>query len=415
MPDPMDLVTQRAQARVRSILADRYRLEALIGIGGTAAVYRARHRNGNRVAIKVLHLEYALDRDMRSRFLSEGYAANNIAHRCCVRVLDDATAPDGSPYLVMELLEGETLDQRLRSAGGRLPPAEVLAIFHQVLDVLAAAHAKGIVHRDVKPENLFLTVDGTVKILDFGIARLGDATVAHATVTGQVFGTPGFLPPEQALGEVSKIDHRTDLWAAGATMFTLLTGEYVYGETLPAKLIALAATTEPRPVSSVDSTLPQPIADIIDRALCWDRDQRWPSARAMQRAVEQANAIVYGVPLEAPRAAAVPAVPQEAPTRRRAPSRAVLIAIAGLVVVVAALSAIGAWVWWTLRAEPSREAVHDAHATASSDPPRTEEPERLDPEPIAPVAASALPSVTATTRRPPRPALPRSTGAFDYQ
>ena len=151
----------RARARVGSVLNDKYRLDRVLGVGGMAAVYSATHlRNASRVAVKLLHPEMAADSNVRARFLREGYAANSVEHPGTVRILDDDTAEDGSVFLVMELLEGETLDHRWERSGHRLGAREVARLMYQVLDVLAAAHAKGIVHRDIKPENLFLTRDG---------------------------------------------------------------------------------------------------------------------------------------------------------------------------------------------------------------------------------------------------------------
>ena len=163
-----------AQSRVGKTLRKRYRLDALIGIGGMAAVYRGAHRNGNRVAIKVLHPELSTNADIRGRFLKEGYTANAVDHAGAVRVLDDDVDDDGTVFIVMELLEGETVDTRWTRSSQRLPFRDVLSFAYEVLDVLAAAHANGIVHRDVKPENLFFTREGKVKVLDFGIARMRD-------------------------------------------------------------------------------------------------------------------------------------------------------------------------------------------------------------------------------------------------
>ena len=146
-------------------------MESLLGVGGMAAVYAATHRNGKRVAVKMLHAEMSHDGDVKQRFLQEGYAANTIQHDGAVSVMDDDVAPDGSAFIVMELLEGETVEQRWERSGQRLPVREVLAIVEQLLDVLAAAHAKNVVHRDMKPENLFITRAGQLKVLDFGIAQ----------------------------------------------------------------------------------------------------------------------------------------------------------------------------------------------------------------------------------------------------
>src|SRR5262249_36907111 len=145
--------------------------------------------------------ELAFDRNIKSRFLREGYIANKVGHPGAVSVLDDDEGDDGSIVLVMELLEGETVDGRWRRAGKKLPPREVMLIGDQLLEVLAAAHAAEIIHRDVKPENLFLTRDGALKVLDFGIARLRELSAkSGATGSQSSLGTPAFMPPEQARG-----------------------------------------------------------------------------------------------------------------------------------------------------------------------------------------------------------------------
>src|SRR5580692_2289878 len=162
----------RARGRIGVLLQDKWKLDSLLGIGGMAAVYAATHRNGKRVAVKMLHPEFSHDEEIRTRFLQEGYAANTIQHDGAVSVLDDDLAPDGSAFIVMELLEGETVEQRWERSGQRLPIGDALVIIEQLLDVLVAAHARNVVHRDIKPENLFVTKAGAVKVLDFGIAKV---------------------------------------------------------------------------------------------------------------------------------------------------------------------------------------------------------------------------------------------------
>lgn len=156
------------------MLCGKWTLRRLVGVGGMAAVYEAEHRNGKRVAVKVLHAELSIAGEVLSRFLREGYAANRVGHPGAVSVLDDGVAEDGAAFLVMDLLEGETLEVRRTRSRGGLPVAEVLRIADAVLDILAAAHTRGIVHRDVKPENIFVTSAGEVRLLDFGIARVHD-------------------------------------------------------------------------------------------------------------------------------------------------------------------------------------------------------------------------------------------------
>jgi serine/threonine protein kinase len=296
---PADAATRRALARVGTMLRDKWRIDRLLGIGGTAAVYAGTHRNGKRGAIKILHFELAQDDDARRRFLKEGYAANRVAHPGAVSVLDDDSTDDGSVFLVMELLDGRSVDALAKGEPHhRLGLAATLNIVDQVLEVLAAAHDKGIVHRDLKPENLFLTRDGTVKVLDFGIARIHERSgaAARATRVGDAMGTPAFMPPEQALGNWDDVDPRTDLWAAGATMFTLLTGRMVH-EAATLNQILLAAMTKPAPpLRSILPDVPAPVAEVVDRALAFERDRRWPDARSMQAALREAGSGVDGFP-----------------------------------------------------------------------------------------------------------------------
>ncbi len=220
----------------------------MLGIGGMAAVYAATHRNGKRVAVKMLHPEFSHDEDVRTRFLQEGYAANTIQHDGAVSVLDDDLAPDGSAFIVMEMLEGETVEQRWERSGQRLPLGEVLGIADQLLDVLVAAHAKSVVHRDIKPENLFVTKTGAVKVLDFGIAKVFERQQSRqsATRAGMVMGTPAFMAPEQALAHWDEVDGRTDLWAVGATMFMLLSGQHVHEAQSSQEQLILSATAPAR-------------------------------------------------------------------------------------------------------------------------------------------------------------------------
>jgi len=285
-----DPTIARARARIGMTLQDKWKLDSLVGVGGMAAVYAATHRNGKRVAVKVLHAEMSHDAEVRQRFLREGYAANTLQHEGAVSVMDDDVAPDGSAFIVMELLEGETVERFWERCGQRLAPREVLAIADQLLDVLAAAHAKNVVHRDIKPENLFLTHGGVLKVLDFGIAKVHEAHAARATATrvGMVMGTPAFMAPEQARARWDEVDGRTDLWAVGATMFTLLSGGYVHeGESGNDQLI-LSATAPARSLALAAPGLPAEVVGIVDRALAFERDKRWPDALSMQLAVRAA-------------------------------------------------------------------------------------------------------------------------------
>ncbi|HEX4516664.1 MAG TPA: serine/threonine-protein kinase, partial [Polyangiaceae bacterium] len=263
-----------AEARIGTVLRGKYRLDRVIGIGGMATVYAATHRNKKKVAIKMLHPELSVRENIRTRFLREGYVANTVDHPGAVSVLDDDVAEDGSAFLVMELLTGQAVDEMAAAEGGKLPIGVVVAIADALLDVLASAHDKGIVHRDLKPANLFVTSDGRLEVLDFGIARLHDEQAVEATAAGSMLGTPAFMAPEQALAESTRIDAQTDLWAVGATMFALLTGDYVHEGTNASQLLVAAATKKARPVASVAKDVPAPIASVIDEALAFDKPER---------------------------------------------------------------------------------------------------------------------------------------------
>jgi serine/threonine protein kinase len=250
----VDELSVQAGARVGRILKGKWRLDALLGIGGMAAVYAATHRNGNRIAVKMLHPQLSNEGEIRERFLREAYVANSVGHPDVISIQDDEMDEDGAVFLVMELLEGETVEARFRRVG-RLGVQEALWVADRVLDVLTAAHAKGVVHRDLKPENLFITRKPEVKVMDFGIAHLRESSQKALTRQGAVMGTPAFMPPEQARGQWQLVDAQSDLWAVGATMFTLLSGRHVHqATTLNERL--LAAMTQQAPSLSSLAALP---------------------------------------------------------------------------------------------------------------------------------------------------------------
>lgn len=289
MSDGMAEDLARAQARVGQVLKEKWTLDRLLGVGGMGAVYAATHRNKKRGAVKILHAELSSEAAIRERFLREGYVANSVGHQGAVEVFDDDIAEDGSAYLVMELLEGESVEHRWDRKGRRLPAREVLAIVDQLLETLAAAHGKDIVHRDLKPENLFLQKGGVLKVLDFGIARLRETgKSATATQTGSAMGTPAFMAPEQARGRWDEVDNRTDLWAVGASMFTLLTGNYVHGSAGTVNEIMARAITQPAPslASPMPSADPALVA-FVDKALAYQSQDRFQNALEMQTALRE--------------------------------------------------------------------------------------------------------------------------------
>lgn len=286
----------RAIARVGSTIKGKYTLEALLGAGGMAAVYRARHRTGLRVALKVVHPMLAVQTDARAWLLREGTIANAIEHPGVLRVLDDDEDDHGSPFLVMELADGESLADHAARLGGRLPAGKVLEIADATLDVLAAIHERGVVHCDVKPDNLLLGGDGRVVLLDFGIARTpGLASPGlPAEIATAPMGTPDFMPPEQATGHWDWVDARSDVYALGATMFTLLSGRFVRdGVSVRAQLDA--ARRDPAPsLSHVAPGLRAALTEVVDRALSFDPEARYASAREMQLAVRDARGSYVG-------------------------------------------------------------------------------------------------------------------------
>ena len=302
MEDPEEELDRYCNSRVGSTLRDKWRLDRILGIGGMAAVYAASHRNGSTAALKVLHPQYAAVPSIRERFLREAYIANKAGHDGIVKVRDDELDEAGSPFLVMELLDGQSVADKADAVGGRLSAKDALWVGQELLAALEAAHAHGIVHRDIKPDNLFWTNEGRVKVLDFGIARLREDAPSRRTRTGMVFGTPGYMAPEQALGRWSQVDARTDLWAVGATLFNLLTGESVHeGETENERLVN-AATRPARSLGRAMPDAPPSLVSVVDRALDFDQSRRYPDARAMRVDLERAAVDVGSLSFGAPRA-----------------------------------------------------------------------------------------------------------------
>lgn len=291
-----------ATLRVGRTLRDKWHLDALIDVGGMAAVYAATHRNGMRGAVKILHRHRSVDPDIAARFRREGYIANKVDHPNAVCVLDDDVDDEGSAFLVMELLEGSTLRVRSDAHGGTLDADEVLLAVDQLLDVLAVAHDVAIIHRDVKPENVFITAVGQVKILDFGIARLTEpGTPGHSeTMAGLPMGSPAFMSPEQARGRWDLVHAQSDVWSVGATMFTLLSGQDVHTEQTVPELLAAIFSKPARSLAAVVPDAHPALVDVVDRALQLRISDRWPDARAMQEATREAYRAIYGVSLPVP-------------------------------------------------------------------------------------------------------------------
>jgi serine/threonine protein kinase len=320
----------RAAARVGATIRGKWHLDALLGVGGMAAVYAGSHRNGQRAALKVLHIDFARDRIVCERFLREAYVSNKVGHPACVRVLDDDMTEDEEPFLVMELLEGETVREAWKRTGRVMAVPDVLRIADTVLDCLAACHAIGVIHRDLKPANIFITRAGEVKVLDFGVAQMRSAT-NERTAAGTALGTPAYMSPEQAMGLVDQLDGRADIFSVGAMIHALVTGQRINNGRTEQEALVMAATMPVPSVARLAPNLPLPIVALIDKALAWDRRNRFDDARQMQAAVREALVAVGGerpaepVPApsrEPPARAALPAAVPSAPARRAPPPAA---------------------------------------------------------------------------------------------
>ncbi|WP_437830305.1 protein kinase domain-containing protein [Sorangium sp. So ce1153] len=276
----MDDERAACERRVGTTLRGKWTIDGLLGIGGMAAVYAATHKIGRREAIKILHPEVARSKDLRARFEREAQAVNRFRHPGVVEIRDIDMTEDGAPFLVMELLDGESLADRLQRLGN-IETGEVLRLMDELLDVLGAAHEQGIIHRDIKLDNLFVERTGRLKVLDFGIARMRDGVkTAMRTRTGATLGTVSYMAPEQVRG--ISVDHRADLFAVGATMFRLFAKRRIHEARTESELLVKMATMAAPPLASVAPETPQALCILVDRALAFDRERRYPDARTMQ-------------------------------------------------------------------------------------------------------------------------------------
>ena len=279
--------TEVFEKRVGTVLCGKWRLDRLLGVGGMAAVYAATHSIGRQEAIKILHPEVARSKDLKARFQREAEAVNKFKHPGVVEIRDIDTTEDGAPFLVMELLEGESLQARAERLNGLEPP-ELYRITDELLDVLVAAHAQGIVHRDIKPDNLFILKDGRLKVLDFGIARMQEGVRTELrTRAGATLGTISYMAPEQVKG--TGVDHRADLFSVGATMFRLSAKRRLHEARTDQELLVKMATQPAPRLGTVAPGAPPGLCLIVDRALAFDKERRYPDARTMQEDVRAAR------------------------------------------------------------------------------------------------------------------------------
>jgi eukaryotic-like serine/threonine-protein kinase len=402
-------------------IASRYVLERKLGEGGMGAVWSAVHAHtGRRHALKFLR-EASLDPAVRRRVLREARAASAVDHPNVVAVDDVIEAPDGSPVLVMDLLEGESLGERLARVS-RLPVREAVRIVSEALLALEVAHEVGIVHRDLKPDNVFLarTPSGeAVKILDFGVAKLtatdGPARATNLlTESGAMMGTPCYMAPEQAFAE-GEIDARADLWSIGAVLYECLSGTRPADGATLGQVLKVLATGAIVPLEQRVTGLPPELVGLVSRLLSTDREKRPASAREVREALARVVAGGGGDddvqlrPGERPSAAATTggaAVLGARASRGRSFAAGAL----GLLLVSAA-SAAAVWLASASPASPASAPAPPAE-TAS---PRVGEPESPTETALPRASASASeaerdeeasPSTAARISRPAPPVAP---------
>jgi len=283
-------VADPAMPKTGDLIAAKYRIEQLIGVGGMGAVFSATHQyTGKRVALKWMLPELAKDEDAVRRFMREARAAGRISHPNVVDVYD-VGQHDDSYFLVMEYLHGEPLTSAL--ARRDLTPTEVLTLLLPAMRGVAAAHRQGVVHRDLKPDNIFLAYeeDGVrreAKVLDFGISKLAsdDQTSMHLTRTGAVIGTPYYMSPEQIRG-TGEIDRRSDVYAFGVILYEALSGQVPFMAETYGALVLEIATGTPQPLTELVPNLPLELSRIVLRAMARDVSARYPTMEDLIAALE---------------------------------------------------------------------------------------------------------------------------------
>ena len=283
---------QGADRIIGTIVGGRYKVERKLGEGGMGAVYLAHHEAiGKKVAIKCLTSEMAAHKQVVERFKREARAATAAGNEHIIDVTDMGELPDGSPFIVLELLEGEELTE-LIERDAPLPVGRCVKILLQVCDALQAAHDAGIVHRDLKPDNIYLLSNRStpdfVKVLDFGISKFSEKGALGGekklTATGMTMGTPHYMSPEQAQG-FSTLDHRTDIYAMGVILFEMLTGDLPFdAETYPLLVVEIACNPAPN-VCLRRPDVPSDVDRVIQKCLAKDMEDRYPSAQALAEAL----------------------------------------------------------------------------------------------------------------------------------
>lgn len=283
------------------VIDGRYRIDSLIGIGGMGSVYRAtRVLIGDDVAIKILHTERVADPQAAERFRREAQAAARLKHPNAVSIYDFGISSDGLQYLVMELVEGDSLRQLIKQHGV-VEPAIAAEITAQTCAALDEAHRQQIVHRDVKPDNIIVNPSPhglRVKVLDFGIAKLRDDAASHLTQTGSVMGTPHYMSPEQCLGE--ELDARADIYSMGIVLYEMLCGRVPFNSPVSTAVVVQHVNQPPPPLRSFNTGISPQLEATVFHALQKQREARPPSAGAFARALLAAVQTTGALPASAP-------------------------------------------------------------------------------------------------------------------
>jgi tRNA A-37 threonylcarbamoyl transferase component Bud32 len=337
---------------VSEVLGDRYEILGKLGAGAFGEVYEAKDTTlGRKVAIKRIRLDAFAEgpelEEVKQRFVREAQTAAKLRHPNVVTIHDIA-ARGSSSFMVMELVEGRTLQAILREKG-RLSLPETLRILDQAADALDFAHAQGVVHRDVKPANLMVEPSGRVKVMDFGIAKASSS--GDITKTGAIMGTPNYMSPEQARGD--KVDGRADLFSLGCILYESLSGRRPFlGDSLTAILMKIL-TEPPPPIDFAALSLPAPLGDVVRRVLAKEPSERFPSGRALVEAAEKAAALdapptVVSAPLPVPR--------PTADTRGASPLGVGGATFRRVIVVLMAAAVVGGVVWAGLASRRRPEA-----------------------------------------------------------
>ena len=259
---------------IGKLLDNRYEIIERIGTGGMAVVYKGRdHRLNRLVAVKILKEELAQDAEFRRRFHDESQAVAMLSHPNIMAVYDVSHSTE-LDYIVMELIDGITLKQYMQKKGGKLAWREALHFITQIMKALSHAHSRGIIHRDIKPHNMMVLRDGSLKVADFGIARLTSA--AQATLTQEALGSVHYISPEQARG--SHIDARSDIYSAGVVLYEMITGRLPYEGESPVAVAIQHINSIPLSPREIDPEIPEALEAITMKAMASDVNQRYVSA-----------------------------------------------------------------------------------------------------------------------------------------